>query len=216
MHAVVSWCRKGFSLVEMVVVIAIVTILIGSASMALSGGAGKARRVATDQVVGMIEQARSRAMVSRSTVMVAIAEPGALPWPQDNCALGLLQVEGDWDPSSSEPVSAKLLGRWRTLEKGMIFFGGESETLANPLDLPKVTVRYTTNRAFDLDVYAIAFNARGRLVYPVGSVSAVLRMAEGGYPGGVATPVRRGSDRRISDSWLKIGRVTGRAYEVTP
>lgn len=201
---------------EMVVVMAILLILMGSAAMYLSGGSEKARRAATDQVTGMVEQARNTALVSRSTVMFVIAEPGALPTYEDKCVVGLLRVEGDWDPSSPETVSGDLLGRWRPLENGVIFMGGVIGSLANPMDAPKRSIQYATSRTIEAEVRGVAFNARGRLIYPVGSSPAVIRIAEGGYPRGVPTPMRRGSDQRISDTWLKIGRVTGRAYEVTP
>ena len=208
--------RAGFSLVEMVVVLAILVILLGSTAMYMSGGTDKARRAATDQVAGMVEQARKTALVSRSQVMLAIAEPGSLPGHQDKCVLGLLRLEGDWDPKAPGPVAAELLGRWRPLETGVIFLGGDTGNLINPLDLPKLTIRYTTNRTIEAEVRALAFNARGRLIHPVGSAPGVLRIADGAYPGGVTTPKRQGADQRISDTWLKIGRVTGRAYEVTP
>jgi prepilin-type N-terminal cleavage/methylation domain-containing protein len=211
-----SFHRGGFSLVEMVVVMAILVILIGFAATHLSGGAEKARRAATDQVIGMIEQARNTALVSRSTVMLAIAEPGSLPANDDKCVVGLLRVEGDWDPMSLEPVSGTLLGRWKPLETGVIFMGGAMGSLTNPLDAPEVPIRYTTRRTIEAEVRGIIFNARGRLIHPVGPAPAVLRIAEGGYPRGVPTPMRRGADQRVSDTWLKIGRVTGRAYEVTP
>lgn len=200
----------------MVVVMAILVILIGSAAMYLSGGPEKARRTATDQITGMIEQARNAAVASRSTVMLAIAEPGSLPTHEGRCVVGLLRVDDGWDPSGEEPVTGKLLGRWKPLETGVIFMGGEIVGLANPLDQPKMTIRYVTSRAFEAEVCGVAFNARGRLVYPVGASPASLRLAEGGYPRGVPTPVRRGPEQRISDTWLKIGRVTGRAYEVIP
>jgi prepilin-type N-terminal cleavage/methylation domain-containing protein len=214
-HGCASICRRGFSLIEMVVVLAILVVLMGSATI-LSGGSEKARRAATDQVTGMIEQARNAAMVSRSTVMLVIAEPGSLPTNEDRCVVGLLRVEGDWDPSGPGPVSGKLLGRWRPLETGVIFLGQTIGSLANPLDGPKLPIRYTTSRTVEADVRGLAFNARGRLVHPVGSAPGVIRLAEGGYPKGVPTPMRRGPDQRISDTWLKIGRVTGRAYEITP
>ena len=207
--------HPGFSLVEIVVVLAILVILIGMTAMYMSGSGDKARRAATDQLVGMIEQARNMALVSRSQVMLAIAEPGSLPTHPDKCVLGLLRLEGDWDPQTPGPVPAKLLGRWRPVETGVIFLGGDLANLINPMDLPKMTIRYTTNRTIDAEVHGLAFNARGRLIHPVGSAPGVLRLADGAYPRGVATPKSRGADQRISDTWLKIGRVTGRAYEVT-
>lgn len=206
----------GFSLVEMALCIGILVVLIGFAAMFVSGGSESARRTVTDQVIGQIEQARSIALVSRSTVLLAIAEPGNLPMYADACAIGLLEVDGEWDPLQIGPVSCRLLGRWRPLEKGVIFLGGEMGTLRNVMDGPKVRIRYTAHRTVEADVHGIVFHARGRLAHPAGSAPAVIRLAEGGYPKGVPTPKRRAPDGEISAHWVKIGRVTGRAYEVIP
>lgn len=206
----------GFSLVELVMVAGTIALLLGSASAIVAGGAGKSQRVASDRLAGLVEQARNRAATSRTTVMLAIAEPGGAPEHPDQCALGLLEVAGDWDSMDSGPVEASLLGRWKPLETGMVFLGGNHGGLVNPLDLPKRSVRYATNRTVEAEVTGIVFNARGRMVHPSGAASAVLRIAEGGYPGGVATPKKRGADERISDTWLRIGRTTGRTYEDRP
>jgi prepilin-type N-terminal cleavage/methylation domain-containing protein len=215
-HSSSSFARAGFSLVEMVVVIAMLVMLIGSSAMYVSGRQEHARRTVTDQLVGMIGQARNTAMVSRSTVMLAIAEPGSLPFHEGKCVLGLVKLEAAWDAGGSGPISGVLLGRWTPLESGVILMGGDIGGLGNPLDLPELRIRYTTGRTIEAGVRGVAFNARGRLIHPAGSAPVVMRIAEGGYPGGAPTPLRRGPDQRISETWLKIGRATGRAYEVTP
>jgi prepilin-type N-terminal cleavage/methylation domain-containing protein len=206
--------HSGFSLVELTATISILALVLGAGGMMTLGDSGMSRRVATHRLAALIDQARNRAMTSRSTVMLAIAGPGKVEEHPDRCVLGLLQIDGEWQETGSGPIAAKLLGKWRPLDTGLVFLGGEHPDCANPLDHPARRVRHSTNRTADVEVYGIVFNHRGRMIHPAGDAPAVLRLAEGGYPGGVATPRRRGADQHVSDTWLQIGRVAGRVHEV--
>lgn len=208
--------QSGFSLVELTATIAILALLLGAGGMMAQGDSGMARRVATHRLAALIDQARNRAMTSRSTVMLAIACPGKVEEHPDRCVLGLFRIDGAWDDAGTGTVDAKQLGKWQPLDTGLVFLGGGHPECANPLDHPARRVRQSTNRTADVEVHGVVFNHRGRMVHPAGDAPAVLRLAEGGYPGGVPTPKRRGADRRVSDTWLQIGRVAGRVHEVRP
>jgi hypothetical protein len=196
----------------MVAVIAVIVILL-TAGVAILGGTGtQARRAATDQLMGMIEQARTTAITSRSTVILAVAEPSDLPAGDQRCRLGLFRVEGEWKPGSNTPVPAVLLNRWRPLESGVVLIGGQVDGVDNPLDGPELTVSYKTNKSYNLSVHALAFNSRGGLIHPAGSTPVALRIAEGGYRNGKASPNKRGDSGAIAESRLKVGRVTARPY----
>lgn len=206
--------RRGFSLVETLVVIVIITILI-SAAVGLSGNTrDKARRVTVDQMMGLVEQARTQAIATHSTVLLAIALPGSLAQYPDACAVSLVRMADGWDPSASAPTEASLLGRWRALETGVILGNGDVADLVNPLNARPLAIRITRPREVRAQVHGLAFNERGRLVYPVGSVPIVLRVTEGAYVRGAATPSNRNG--RLSESLIKVGRVVGHPYEFTP
>lgn len=206
--------RRAFSLIELAAVIAVIVVLLVAGVGLLGGTGSQARRAGADLLTGMIEQARTAAITTRSYIVLAVAEPGDLPTGDERCRLGLFKVE-TWPENSSEPVSGVLMSRWRILENGVALIGGEADGLENPLDGEKLTIAYGTgSKIRTVNVHAIAFNSRGGLHHPAGSNPVAMRIAEGGYRGGKATPNRRGDSQAISENRLKIGRVTARPYRI--
>ena len=122
--------RRAFTLIEIVVVIAVLVILM-VAGVSLIGGTGNAaRKTAADTLTGMIEQARTAAITSRSYVVLAVAEPGDLPAGDSRCRIGLFKVKSEqWPENISDPVPAVLMSRWRMLENGIVLIGGEVDGL---------------------------------------------------------------------------------------
>ena len=205
-------CRaRGFTLIEIVVIIAIIVILL-LAGVSLMGGTGpQARRAGADLLTGMIEQARTAAITTRSHVVLAVAEPGGLPANDGRCRIGLFKVNG-WPSDLSVPIGAGPIGRWRILESNVVLIGGEVENgLANPLDGDKVTLTYGGK---SVSAHVIVFNPRGGLHYPAGSHPIAMRVAEGAYRNGVAKPNRRAGSGTIPENLIKIGRVTARPYRI--
>lgn len=203
-------CRaRGFTLIEILVTISIIVILM-AAGVALLGGTGpQARRAAADMLTGMIEQARTTAITTRSHVVLAIAEPGGLPANDGKCRIGLFKVSG-WPGDPTMPVGASPIGRWRILENNVVLIGGEAEGgLANPLDGDKITLDYGKGT---VSACVVVFTPRGGLAYPAGSGPIAMRVAEGAYRNGVAKPNSRAGT--IPENLIRIGRVTARPYRI--
>ncbi len=193
----------------MAVVIAILGALMTAGVSLLSGTGAQSCKAGADQLTGLIEQARTAAITSRSHVVLAIAEPGDLAAGDERCRLGLFKV-GEWpdSPSSAPVLTGVLMKRWQPLETSIVLVGGDVDGVANPLDGEQVTIRYGGTGNPGVKVHMIAFNSRGGLHYPAGSTPVAIRITEGRYRDGkaVSNP-RGGSERR-----LKIGRVTARPY----
>lgn len=200
----------------MIVVISVIVILLVAGVGLLGGTGAHARRAGADMLGGMIEQARTTAITSRSYVVLAVAEPGDLPAGDERCRLGLFKVKmEDWPEDASAPLSAVLMSRWRIFENGVVMISGNIEGLVNPMDEPKLQIRYgSDSKPRNIQVHGIAFNPRGGLHHPAGSTPLAMRVAEGKYHGGKATPYKRGDSQKISENRLKIGRVTGRPYRI--
>jgi len=205
--------KPAFTLIEVLTVIAILVILLTVGVKLLNGTGSHARRTATDQLSGLVEQARTAAITSRSYVVLAVAEPGDLPANDSVCRLGLFKVE-NWPDSPSDVIPAVLMSRWKTLETGVALIGGGVDGVENPLDAPELTISYGSNKPLTVTVHAIAFNSRGGLQYPSGSSPVVMRVAEGNYQHGTPNPFRRGDAKTIAENLLKIGRVTARPYRI--
>lgn len=173
----------------------------------------QSRRAAVDMLSGLIEQARTQAVTSRSYVILAIAEPGDLPTVDDQCRIGLFRVDqGLEDPVT--PVRATLLSRWQTLNTGIAITGGEINGVPNPLDAPQLTFSYGGAKNLSIQAHILAFNPRGGLHSPTGSTPVVLRIAEGRYVNGKAIAFPRGTSKTATENLLKIGRVTARPYQI--
>lgn len=162
-------------------------------------------------LAGMIEHARTTAMTSRCHVALVLAEPGDLPTDDGLCRLGLFKVES-WPESSSETIKSVQISRWRNLESGAILTGGGIGDGQNPMDHLKLKFSFDTGSPTDVTAHAIGFNPRGGLRYPPGSTPVVMRIAEGRYQNGKATPKPHGVSGIISENHLKIGRITARPY----
>jgi prepilin-type N-terminal cleavage/methylation domain-containing protein len=207
-----SGCRaRGFTLIELLVTISIIVILL-AAGVALLGGTGpQARKSAADMITGMIEQARTTAVTTRSHVVLAVVEPADFPAGDKRCRIGLFKVSG-WTDDFSKPVAVNMISRWKILENGVVLIGGEVEGgLANPLDGDKITLGYGKGQ---VKARVIVFNPRGGLEYPEGSRPIAMRVAEGNYRNGAATPNRRAGSGTISENLIRIGRVTARPYRI--
>lgn len=201
----------------MSVVIAILLILMTAGVSLMNGTGAQARRAGTDMLTGMIEQARTTAITSRSNVILAIAEPGDLPSSDERCRIGLFKVTGEkeWPSDLTAPVEAALLSRWRTLETGIAIIGDDVDGLENPVgpNENQLIIQYGPQASpLNIEVHAIAFNPRGALIHPSGSKPIVFRIAEGGYRGGVPKANKREGASGLSENRLKVGRVTGRPY----
>ena len=201
----------------MVAVIAVIVILMTAGVSLMSGTGAQSRKAGTDMLTGMIEQARTTAISSRSIVVLAVAEPGDLPIRDEKCRVGLFKLEKGWpDNFGGSLDNAVLMSRWKTLDTGIILLGGEVDGVENPLDVGKeITINYGTSaKPLSVKAHAIAFNPRGGLYFPTGSTPIVMRVAEGTYRNGTPVAYKRGESQGVTESRLKIGRVTARPYSI--
>jgi hypothetical protein len=210
---------RAFSLVEMVAVIAILVTLMTAGIALMSGTGVQSRKAGVDLLSGLIEQARTTAVVSRCHVVLAIAEPQDFPNSDNQCRLGLFKVAAWPDPLTGS-LDATQMSRWQNLNSGIVLLAGKpigsdgkEIDLGNPLSESQITVKYG---AKTVEAHVIAFTPRGGLQYPVDSKPIVLRIAEGSYRGSPAkaTANLRSGQTKPTETVLKIGRVTARPYHL--
>lgn len=208
--------ERAFSLIEMVTVIAILVILMTSGVSLLNGTGSQSRKAGTDMISGMVEQARTIAINSRSDVLVVIAGPGDLAGSDERCRIGLFRLKKPVaGAAAGTPDHYDLLTRWQTLNTGVVLVGGQVDGVRNPLDEPQMNILYTAaNKDVTVNAHVISINSRGALVLPKGSDPVAFRIAEGGYRGGKVTPNIRGDSQKATENRLKIGRVNARPYRI--
>lgn len=210
----------AFTLIEMVTVIAILATLMTAGVSLLNGTGAQSRKTGTDMLSGLIEQARTKAITTRSNVLLVVAEPAALPAQDERCRIGMFKVEDNWLENPTNIKNAQLLSRWQVLNTGIVLLPGDvdenSVKVPNALSQDKITITYGGTKNLTVKVYAIGFNSRGGLSYPTGSTPVAFRIAEGGYRGPQRAPKanERGDEKTISENRLKIGRVTARPYQI--
>ena len=209
--------KTGFSLVEMLAVIAIVVILMTAGISLLNGTGAQSRKTSSDLLIGLIEQARTLAITSRSYVVLAVAEPGDLPGDDERCRLSLFKI-AEWPEGVSSPsaLTGVQVNRWQTLETGVVLYGGSVDDVMNLLDQPELTLNYGGTKNLSAKVHFMAFNSRGGLYCPAGQTPICMRVAEGSYRGSPRKAVAnlRGPQKTIAENRLKIGRVTARPYRI--
>jgi len=204
---------RAFSLVELVAVMTVMALLFTVGIGGLGDSRAQARQVATERVIGMLEQARGTALTSRCVVALALAEPGDLPSGSDEHGrLGLFKIN-EW-PAAPGTLDGTLLHRWLELPGGVVILPGSVNGVRNPRDEPQTTIRYLVGkRPVQGRFHIIAFTPRGSLQWPAGSDPLALRIAEGTYRNGQPFPNSRSSDHRVAENVLKLGRLTARPYQ---
>jgi len=195
----------------MVAVMAVIGLLLTAGLRGLGDTGAQARRSATDTLIGLVEQARSTAITSRSMVVLALADPGDLPSGDELGRVGLFKIN-EW-PADSAPLEGVLIRRWQSLPAGVVILPGAVNGVRNPRDEPASSIRYRSgNRSNEGRFHIIAFTPRGTLYWPAGSDPVALRVAEGVYRNGQPSPNIRGGARGVAEYRLRIGRITARPY----
>jgi prepilin-type N-terminal cleavage/methylation domain-containing protein len=207
--------RSAFSLLEMTIVIAILTLLATIGISITNTTNAQELKTNTDILAGLIEQARVAATTSRSHIILGIDEPETSSTNNGQCRVALFKLD-EWPEQMASPLElkGKLLNRWQNLSTGIVLLEDEVEGIPNLMDAEKITVNYGGAKNLTTQIHAIAIHPRGGLQYPLGSSPLLVRLAVGGYRDGKATPNKHGDLKQIWENRLKIGRVNARAYPI--
>jgi prepilin-type N-terminal cleavage/methylation domain-containing protein len=207
--------KKAFTLLEMVTVITILSILMTLGASFLNETGSQIRNTNTDMLIGLIEQARIKAITSRSYVVLGIQEPETLTDHNQCCRIGMFEVK-KWPDSATVPMvlEGQLLNRWQKLNTGIVLMRGDIDGIENLLDMPQILITHGGGKNLSNRIYAMVFHPRGGISFPLGSAPMTIRLAEGGYHDGKAIPKKHGKQQHIFENRLKIGRITARAYQI--
>ena len=191
---------RGFSLIELLAVLAVVIIMMSMLLPAISGfGGSTARKGAVTTVMNTLEQARVAALESGRNVMVVFARPN---FPERDALVVLREPE-------DAAADYEALTRWIRLPEKVLLHEpvqGQSVFSANVesvLEEERIPVAKPPNTTKDLAV--LIFNSSGAVEFPVGRTQRNIRISEGvrGENGQEALTIR-GFDM------VSVARFTGR------
>lgn len=202
--------QRGFTLIEIAAVIAVLVTLITVSLSLLNNTGTYSRRTATQLLTSLVAQARTYAITSHCEVALAFAEPTDLPSSAGRYQLGLFKLTTPLTPAAQ--VSGNLIQRWESMNSGIVLFAEDLVGLPNLMDQVKLQITSGGTKNSVLRVHALIFDPRGKLCFPPGSSPLVLRLAEGRYQDGLAIPTRRAGSANITENRLKIGRLSARIY----
>ena len=206
----------GFSMIEMLVVIAIISILLVAAVPILSNTSSNARQSSREIVKAHLRQARAHAISSGNATAIAIpslatgGELGAR-------AVTLFEVESDGsgytvmtDADTEEELQ---LQRWEILP-GKFHFVDAAEISGSDITvLDQTQTLETAYKGEEIICHMVVFSPSGQVVYPVGEVNIVISQA-----------VRQGKSLRLTEmngsdpvfEIFQVNRLTGRTRALRP
>lgn len=209
-------CTHGFSLIEVLTVIAIMAILLVAAVPVLSNSSSNARQSSREIIKAHLQQARAHAISSGNATAMAIplldtgSELGAR-------AITLFEVESDGsgytvmvDADSGQELQ---LQRWQTLPGSFHFVTAQDVSSGDTTILDYTQMLQTAYKGEDITCHMIVFSSSGQIVYPVDEVNIVISQA-----------VRQGDSLRLTErngsdpvyEIFQVNRLTGRTRALRP
>jgi hypothetical protein len=204
----------AFTLVEMAVVAAMLTILISSGIGLYRNNHGTARRISVDVIRGLIELAKNHAIAKQAEVLLVFEEPDASQAGNNCCRVVLMQQRTQLLADGESPIAHyDLLSHWQELPSDVVFIGGEIDGGPNLFDSPPTEVIWMRGaRETTAKVHLLSINGRGSLALPRGSGAVMLRIAEGRYRDGLAHASHQESSSLPIENQIKVGRVSARVW----
>ncbi len=175
----------AFSLVELLVVMAVVALLLGIAGMAFNNfGRSTSLAAAGNRVAAILEQARQHATSQGAMTAVAIATDSA---SQDrNQAFVVLAARPRNDGGALTAADWKQVSKWEVLPEGIIVDSGSSFTESGTKLIPSLPSQLPERAGERADSFRyVIFQPSGAVL---GGAAAGLRLVEGSWAGGSGSP----------------------------
>lgn len=191
----------GFSLVELLGVVAILAVLLALSVPLFGRGEGRALATGAGQLAAAVERGRAAALRSGRPVLLAWSDPRDGLFGDEVSRVGLFELD---EVSVAGVAKGRLLERWQPLPAGLGFVGGSVGGLSNARDADPLKLRWRGGER-SAEFRGLVFGARGGLRRPRGSGPVVLRLSQ----------LRDG--RRVADAAtrnLRIGRAVARPWHL--
>lgn len=209
-------CLTAFSLIELLVVMAIVMILAGMAVYGLSDSTQNARRTSRELVRAHLQQARAHAIATRSQTALIIPARGSAKLGLR--AMSLIEVEhidGRYVPVKDEDAETVLLQRWEVLPQNFHFVTKSMIEADQPtvVDHEKtLTIQYHNH---EMECHMMVFTPQGQMIVPSSGAPIHIAIAQ------VARKretfrIGHDSDHKPVFDLLLVNRLTAKTRMITP
>ncbi len=207
----------GFSLLELLAVIATITILLVAAVPVFSITSNSARQASREIIKGHLQQARAHAISSGTPTALAIPVLGA---PEELGARALSLVEVNKTGSAYTPLldaqgTQRLLQGWERLPGNFHFLSNAQipGSKATIVDAPERLQTDYRNRP--VSCHLIVFAPNGQIVHPPSGTVLLIAIAQAVKRGGSLTLTQKNQGQPVFDL-LVVNRLTGRTRFAQP
>ena len=206
----------GFSLIELLVVVGILSILIAAAIPALTSSSNHARRASSEIVQAQLQQARAHAISSGHPTALAVPELGS-PDELGGRAISILQVkkiESGYVPLAKDQAPYQLLQRWERLPGNFFLVSSSQLGSTTPTFIDLTDRLEIRDRGSVLRCHMLVFNSTGQVVHPPPGNTLLIALAQAVDRGGALTLTQKNQGKPVVDQ-LTVNRLTGRTRSLS-
>lgn len=160
--------RTGFSLVELVVVMAIMAMILALAAISMRPSALRAAHVSRDLVIAQVNRARSHAIASGIPTAVVFSPYQEGPAEKRGRMMGLVEVKNGTLAGADHEV-ARVLARWEELPKGQFFLTQALAQRQTTTVLDGERKLHLTVDGEEVEGNYLLFSREGEVIYPTAS-----------------------------------------------
>lgn len=202
----------GFSLIELLVVMGIISVLLVAAFPIFTNNSNSARNASREIIKGYIQQARAHAIASGTPTALAIPvlntdqELGAR-------AVSLVEVEnstGSYRPIKDADGNDRLLQRFGKLSGSFHFLSSSQVSTRHPTVLENAESISILSNGRSLACRAIVFSPNGQIVQPPSGTPISIAIGQAVKRSGSLVMTDQNGGQPVFDE-LVVNRLTGRA-----
>ncbi len=208
--------HRGFSLVEMLVVMVILLILIGIAAPAFVKTSARARQATRELVKGHLMRARSNAIATGQNT--AVIFPDYIAGNDiGGKMLGIAEVTWKTDPvdvTKNAYAVTKVLQRWEKIPGSVMILNQASSGFARTTIMEQTTKISSTIAGKNITGSFVVFAPNGQIVFPANQTIEII-LGLGSNSGGSVKATEK-NDSKVSYDILQINRISGKARLIEP